>query len=164
MVKGLESATVTVKQVIIPNKYSRVVGELINSNNTGIKIGVINDLENAIKAYTAEVGNPEQNVPARPFLTEAFSDIEEVQRIFDNVFTVKNFDTFNVKPAIKALSKRYVKLVKNKILDADNWALPNQPETVDKKKKSGVKNPHVLRWTDDMLKAITYQVIEGSRV
>jgi len=164
MVKGLESVTITVKSVLMPSAANKIIAELIHSDKCGIKVGIINDTENAIKAYTAEVGNPEQNVPARPFLTEAFSDEEEVQRIFDSVFTDPKFDTFKLKPALKALGKRYVKMVKNKIKDADNWALPNAPETVDRKKREGIKNPHVLRWTDDMLNAITYQTIQGSNV
>lgn len=162
MVKGLTNWTVTVKSVTIPNTDANIIAALLTSDNTGISLGIHDDPENAIKAYVAEVGSDDHNIPPRPFLTEAMNDEISLQNIFDDIFRKDKFKGDDLKPALRALGRAYVKHIKSYIYKADSWAIPNSESTIERKLYEGITEPKVLRWTDDMLKAIKFKLIKGS--
>lgn len=116
-----------------------------------VKVGVFT-ADSAEKAYTAEFGDSENNVPARAFMrktTEVLDDkVVTLRDLITPAIEKNNEDTL-----LDALGNIVKGIMRNVIETASYWAEANAQSTIERK---GHAMP--LRDTDEMLNDITFQV------
>lgn len=133
--------------------WNRIIQNDKNLNRCSIKVGLFGEV--AIRGTINELGSPINNIPSRPFMTQAYekykrrleNSIDDNYRLVQNrVLTTNNY--------LKTIGEIHTTQIKNTITNGN--FIPNAPSTIAKK---GSSKP--LIDTGEMRRSVTYKVIKG---
>ncbi len=135
--------------------WKNVVKNLQNLRQT-VKVGIIDDAENAEKAAKNEFGSFSDNIPSRPFMRKSLTLFgeEAIQKSLDGVdFTKAQGKNKILSQLGEKCAENMVKMIET----SENYFVPNAPKTAIEK---GFNHP--LLDTGEMREAITYRISEAN--
>lgn len=135
--------------------WKNLVNNLKNMEKK-VKVGILNDEENAEKAAKNELGVLSENIPSRPFMRKSialFGD-KAIQEVLENTdLTKKQGKTKILSNVGEKFADNMVKMIDS----SSDYFLPNAPSTaIDK----GFNHP--LLNTGEMKNAITYEISQNN--